>query len=170
RASARPPRIASAGDVTESRAVVWARGDAFAVLHVIVEGGGRAFHQAAWVTAAHDFAGKLVFDGLSLSRLLHDGSRGRTHEGGWHARRSLSNRTTPRPSRLDHLRLERRSRWFERLPGREGRLPDLSDADRRGPRLLRGPRRHDLRRPALRGARALSERSNPGDGPGSDHG
>jgi alkaline phosphatase D len=55
----------AAGDVTDTRAVLWARADGYSALHVEVQGGGRSFRQAAWVSATRDFAGKFVFDGLA---------------------------------------------------------------------------------------------------------
>lgn len=53
------------GDVTSGRAVIWSRADRYACMHVTVEGGGQRRHRHAWVTEAHDFAGKLVVDGLT---------------------------------------------------------------------------------------------------------
>ncbi|HEX7671784.1 MAG TPA: alkaline phosphatase D family protein [Polyangiaceae bacterium] len=53
-----------AGDVTETRAVVWSRTDRYAAMHVLLEAGSRAVHRALWVTEAHDYAGKIVFDEL----------------------------------------------------------------------------------------------------------
>jgi alkaline phosphatase D len=48
------------GDVTETRAVVWARTDRYAAMHVRLEGGGHVVHHSLWVTEAHDYAGKIV--------------------------------------------------------------------------------------------------------------
>jgi alkaline phosphatase D len=68
-ASARAQRVThgvAVGDVTTTSAVVWARTNSESVLHVVVrkEGDGVTARRDTPVTAAHDFTGKLVVDGL----------------------------------------------------------------------------------------------------------
>ena len=55
----------AAGDVTSHRAVIWARADRYSCLHLTIESGGQPRHLHRWVTAARDFAGKVVLDDLT---------------------------------------------------------------------------------------------------------
>ncbi|HVU02126.1 MAG TPA: alkaline phosphatase D family protein [Polyangiaceae bacterium] len=65
RVAGRPVLALSAGDVTGDRAIVWARTDGYAALHVVVDGGGRSFTGTSWAVAGHDYAAKVRFTGLS---------------------------------------------------------------------------------------------------------
>lgn len=54
-----------AGDVTESDALIWARTDRFAELHVEAVGGGRTFRATARALPGHDFAAVVSIGSLS---------------------------------------------------------------------------------------------------------
>src|SRR6185436_5560674 len=54
----------AAGDVSATRATIWARSNQYASLHVSVTGGGHEHHARAWVSEAHDYAGSVQVSGL----------------------------------------------------------------------------------------------------------
>lgn len=53
------------GDVTDSEAIVWARTDRYAEMHVEARGSGKTFAARAWAVAGHDYATQVRLAGLS---------------------------------------------------------------------------------------------------------
>jgi alkaline phosphatase D len=59
------------GDVTDSRAVLWARTDHYAAMHVRVEGDGHYQNASTWVSEAGDYDGKIVLENLAPGTEYH---------------------------------------------------------------------------------------------------